>query len=113
MTTAVTNTGGKGMTATAKVDMAAIMTGADTGIMKTATATGFMRRRQAFILRLQSRASGCFFHRSILIPEEVFVILLETAKRNEKGTKLFSFEWVNEGAAACWGEIGGMEVQLS
>lgn len=83
MTTAITNTGGRGMiatakvgmTATAKVDMAAIMTGVDTGIMKTATVTGFMRRRQAFIRRLQSRASGCFFRRSILIPEERFAAL--------------------------------------
>ena len=89
MTTAGTSTEDLGMTAPTGVDMAAIMTGADTGIMKTATATGFMRRRQAFILRLQSRASGCFFHRSILIPEEVFVILLEKRKETKRGQNSF------------------------
>jgi hypothetical protein len=73
------------MIVTAKVDMAVIMTGVDTGIMKTATVTGFMRRRQAFILRLQSRASGCFFRRSILIPEWQFA-----ARRWQKQKKMMA-----------------------
>jgi hypothetical protein len=77
MTTAVTTTGQRGMTATAAVDTAAGMTDADTGITKTATVTGFTHRRQASIHRLQNRASGFFSPRSILIPEWRFSTLLQ------------------------------------
>lgn len=80
MTTAVTITGGLGMTVTGKVDMAAGMTGVDTDITKTATVTGFMHRRQAFIHRLQSLESGFFSHRFILIPEGRFTVLMKVVK---------------------------------
>lgn len=87
MTTVVTSTGHLGMTATAKVDTAAGMTDADTGITKTATVTGFTHRRQASIHRLQNRASGFFSPRSILIPEERFAALVQGNEQQKKRSK--------------------------
>ena len=90
MTTAATTTGQLGMTATATVGMAAGMTGADTGITKTATVTGFTHRHRSSTPRLQSQASGFSSHRSILIHEGRFTILLEKHK-NERGQNYFPF----------------------
>ncbi|WP_319585681.1 hypothetical protein [uncultured Desulfobulbus sp.] len=111
MTIAVTSTGGQGMTATAKVDMAAGMTGVDTGIMKMVTVTGFMRRRQASIHRLQSRASGSFFPRSILIPEWRLAALVQ-GKEQQKKRSQNSFPFSNPGPDRGKG-AGGFKIKAA